>query len=270
MPLKAIIIEDESNLLQLFEIFLNEHSQYEVVQTFSNPLEALEQLPNLTFQVAFIDIEMPQMNGIELAKKISTYNCGAQIVFTTAYVEYALDAIKLGATEYLLKPISPEAIDEITPKLVSKCRHTDILKAYVRQQNQAVIQCFGTFMLKNKEGQIVKWPTRKVEELFAYLIAHGDCIVNKWRVAEELWPNKSLHNIYNSVYLLNKTLKEYKVPISVVNLNEGYKLEFADAVKIDYIEFELLQDKPENIEEALEIVQAFSKKGALFGDKDYV
>lgn len=270
MLLKAIIIEDEINLLQMFEIFLKDHKNYEVIQTFTNPLEALEQLPNLQFDVAFIDIEMPHLNGLELAKKLLEHNCGTQIVFTTAYIHYALDAIKLGATEYLVKPISPEAINEITPKLLERHKHTEILKYAVRKEATINVHCFGTFMLKNKDGQIVKWPTRKVEELFAYLLVNQDTIVNKWRLAEELWPNKSLHNIYNSVYLLNKTLKEYNIPIAVININEGYRLEYPSAIQIDYVQFEQLHDKPENLEEALEIVQTFSKKGPLFADKDYI
>lgn len=270
MRLKAIIVEDELNLLQMFELFLTEHKNYEVVQTFSNPLDALEQLPHLTFDVAFIDIEMPQMNGVELAKKLLEHNFSTQIVFTTAYVQYALDAIKLGAAEYLVKPISMEAIDEITPKLLLKYKHTNILKTVVHKEATINVHCFGAFMLKNKEGQIVKWPTRKVEELFAYLLVNEDAIVNKWRLAEELWPNKSLHNIYNSVYLLNKTLKEYDIPISVVNINEGYKLEYPTTIQIDYVLFEQLKDKPDNLEEALEIVQLISKNGPLFADKDYI
>lgn len=270
MPLKAIIIEDELNLLHMFELFLKEHKHYEVVQTFDNPIEALERLPHLTFDVAFIDIEMPQINGIDLAKKIIEQLSSAQIVFTTAYIQYALDAIKLGAAEYLLKPITIEAIYEITPKLLLSKKNANILKSILHKQETATIQCFGTFTLKNKQGQIVKWPTRKVEELFAFLLMHQDASVNKWVLAEELWPNKSLHNIYNSVYLLNKTLKEYSIPISAIKLNEGYKLEYGEPIKNDYVQFEQLKDKPENVDEALTLVRTISTKGSLFADKDYV
>lgn len=267
--LKTVVVEDEENLLHMLVYFLNAHEAYDVIGAFSNPEEALKQFPALSPDVIFLDIEMPKMNGIELATHIQTEHC--QLVFTTAYTQYALDALKLDASDYLLKPIMPEHIDAITPKLIKKHQ---MQQMYHQANNpsdkkEPLIHCFGTFTVFASPKQAIKWPTRKVEELFAYLLTHNHCIVNKWRLSEDLWPNKGMNNIYNSVYLLNKTLKEFDLPIRVVNKNEGYMLEFLDKVKVDMHAFQNLSDDDISTDEAMDLMCGISKRGALFSDKDY-
>ncbi|OCS92671.1 response regulator [Caryophanon latum] len=267
--LKTVVVEDEENLLHMLVYFLNAHPAYEVVGAFSNPEEALKEFPTLAPDILFLDIAMPKMNGIELATHIQSDNC--QLVFTTAYTHYALDALKLEASDYLLKPIMPENIEAITPKLLKKHKMQQMYNEVndIRNKKEPFIHCFGTFTVFASQEQAIKWPTRKVEELFAYLLTHHQCIVNKWRLSEDLWPNKGMNNIYNSVYLLNKTLKEFHLPIRVVNKNEGYMLEFLEKVKVDMHAFQNLTDEDVSTDEAMDLMCGISKRGSLFSDKDY-
>lgn len=267
--LKAVVVEDEENLLHMLVYFLNAHPQYEVIGAFSNPEEALKEFNALAPDVLFLDIEMPKMNGIELATHVQSDKC--QLVFTTAYTQYALDALKLEASDYLLKPIMPEHIDAITPKLMRRHEMQQMYHAAnsVTVNTEPFIHCFGTFTVFASPDQVIKWPTRKVEELFAYLLTHNQCIVNKWRLSEDLWPNKGMNNIYNSVYLLNKTLKEFAIPIRVVNKNEGYMLEFLNKVKVDMHAFQSLTDDDISTDDAMDLMCGISKRGSLFSDKDY-
>jgi two-component system, LytTR family, response regulator len=266
--IKAVIVEDEVHLLQMMTHFLGQNPNYEVVGAYSNPEEAINKLPHLQFDVAFIDIEMPKINGIELAQTIKSDQY--QFVFTTAYPQYAIDAIKLEASDYLLKPITPEAIDEITGKLQKMKRMRQSLTTIDSPKKPFQIHCAGSFQTITPDEEIVKFPTRKVEELFAYLLVNHQTIVNKWRLAEELWPGKSMNSIYNSVYLLNKTFKEYALPIHVVNLNDGYKLSIEDesAVEIDLFTFETVSEQLSS-KELLTIVNHFSLRGPIFNEKDY-
>ena len=262
--LKAVVVEDEQNLLDLLVYFLKNNAHYEVIGAFHNPEMALQEIPQLAPDVIFLDIEMPKMNGIELATRLKSDRY--QLDFTTAYEQYALEALKLEASEYLLKPITPESIESISPKILK--RNTMIKQFNAPVEKAYSIQCFGSFNV-SAAAQVIKWPTRKVEELFAYLLVHSGCILNKWRIAEDIWPNKGINNIYNSVYLLNKTLKEFDFPISVVNLNEGYKLEIGDSVQIDLLAFNQHNLEDSASKETLELANYISLRGPLFYDKDY-
>lgn len=262
--LKAVVVEDEQNLLDLLVYFLKNNEHYEVIGAFHNPEIALQEIPQLAPDVIFLDIEMPKMNGIELASRIKSD--AYQLVFTTAYEQYALEALKLEASEYLLKPITPESIETISPKILKR---NTMLKQFNAPVEKAYrIQCFGSFYV-SAAAQAIKWPTRKVEELFAYLLMHSGCILNKWRIAEDIWPKKGINNIYNSVYLLNKTLKEFDFPISVINLNEGYKLEIDDSVQIDFLSFDTHNLEDLASKRTLELANYISSRGPLFYDKDY-
>lgn len=100
---KCVIVDDEPIATKYLTLFVEQISELELVKTFFNPLEALDYLEKEQIDVVFLDIQMPQMSGIEIAKKISNKSL---FIFTTAYAEYAVEGFDLAATDYLLKPIS--------------------------------------------------------------------------------------------------------------------------------------------------------------------
>ncbi len=101
--MKAIIIDDEVHCTESLSILLEKYSDVKVTRVFYNPLDALKVIEQLDFDILFIDIEMPELNGLEFVNAIDCNSC--HIVFTTAYDEYAIRAFKLNAFDYLLKPI---------------------------------------------------------------------------------------------------------------------------------------------------------------------
>ena len=105
--MKAIIIDDEKNGIEMLEYLLEKNcNDVEIVATFLNPKQAVKEIPILKPDVIFLDIDMPGMNGFELLQNLTPFNF--QVVFTTAYNEYAIDAFKVNAVDYLLKPIETE------------------------------------------------------------------------------------------------------------------------------------------------------------------
>src|SRR5439155_6816777 len=80
----------------------------------TDPEEALRQLRETTVDALFLDIEMPGLNGFELLKRLDPK---PQVVFTTAYDQYAVKAFEANGTDYLLKPVSPEALDRAVGRL---------------------------------------------------------------------------------------------------------------------------------------------------------
>lgn len=269
--LRTIIIEDEIHVLNMMTYFINDNEQYNLIATFSNPLEALKQAPLLNADVLFIDIEMPGMNGIELAKKLKTED--NQIVFTTAYAQYAIDAFRIQATDYLLKPVTPEAITSITERLKKTKEVNRLMTTIQKKATYPLIQCFGTFKVMNKEQKLLKWPTRKTEELFAYMLTYQHQVINKWVIADAIWPDKDgekgIHNVHNTVYLLKKILKEYGFPVAVNTVHDGYILQFEKPLFVDFYVFQQLDENTELMDYVLEVVNQYSNVGPLFADKDY-
>lgn len=104
MAFRILIVDDEEQILQALETFFSLRG-YEVV-TCSDPAKALERVRMERFHVALLDINMPQMTGIELLKQIKDARPTVQVVMMTAYttIEKAIECVEHGASDYLLKP----------------------------------------------------------------------------------------------------------------------------------------------------------------------
>ena len=102
MPLTCIIVDDEPLAVKLMESFVAKTPDLELLASFTDSVEAInavkEQKPNLLF----LDIQMPDLNGMELAHMIPTET---RIIFTTAFKEYAFESYEVSALDFLLKPI---------------------------------------------------------------------------------------------------------------------------------------------------------------------
>lgn len=101
MKLNAIIIDDEPLARQLLQDFAEKVPFLEICGTFSNGLDALEKLRKTAIDLVFLDIQMPDITGLELLQAVPHK---PQVIFTTAYAEYAVEGFNLDATDYLLKP----------------------------------------------------------------------------------------------------------------------------------------------------------------------
>lgn len=101
--IRCIIIDDEPLAGQLLAAYAERSADLHLAGTFSNPIEALHFLGENAIDLLFLDIQMPELSGIQLMK---IANGKYQIVLTTAYEQYALESYEFAVTDYLLKPIS--------------------------------------------------------------------------------------------------------------------------------------------------------------------
>lgn len=234
---KVVIVEDEKPILELMKVIIGRNPHCTIIGAFNNPLEALANLPELRPDIAFLDVEMPKMNGLELAQRMMDFTDHTRIIFTTAYKQYALDAFKVYAFDYILKPVTPAAIERVTNQLMKLDRSSVPVEPQVRH---ASIRCFGGFEVRNPEGVLVRWPTRKTEELFAYLLCHPGRDISKWQLADMLWPemseDRASHNLHNTIYRLKKIMKEQEIGMDVIKSNDGYTLDTLNCV-YDLLEF---------------------------------
>lgn len=117
--MKAIIVEDEFLAQQELSWLIKEHSQMEIVASFDDGLDVLKFLQNNKVDVIFLDINIPSLDGVMLAKNISQFAEKPFIVFITAWKEHAVEAFELEAFDYILKPYQESRIVSMLQKLES-------------------------------------------------------------------------------------------------------------------------------------------------------
>ena len=103
MILKCAIVDDEPLALELLKSYVKKTPVLELNGAYSSAIEAMKMLPDNPVDLLFLDIQMPELNGLEFSHMVPE---DTRIVFTTAFGQYALDGYKVNALDYLLKPIS--------------------------------------------------------------------------------------------------------------------------------------------------------------------
>lgn len=113
MPLKCVAIDDELPALQLMQKYIGDHPKLHLVQLFTDAVSASEYLKTATVDLLFVDINMPDITGLDLVRSLTH---PPMIIFTTAYKKFAIDGFELDAVDYLLKPISFERFSKAVQK----------------------------------------------------------------------------------------------------------------------------------------------------------
>ena len=113
---KIAIIDDEKDILEVLETFLNRSGKV-TVKTFNNPVNGLSEVQGGGYDLVLLDIMMPQMDGIDVLKKIKETTPEVEVVMMTAYttLERTIDAHKYGAKNYLTKPF--ESLKQVQEKV---------------------------------------------------------------------------------------------------------------------------------------------------------
>jgi DNA-binding LytR/AlgR family response regulator len=117
MKLKCLIVDDEPPATRILENYIEKVSFLEKAGVFNDSLKALEFLNSNKVDVIFLDIQMPQLTGLQISRIISK---DIKVIFTTAYPDFALEGFELNATDYLLKPIAFERFYQAATKLIEE------------------------------------------------------------------------------------------------------------------------------------------------------
>jgi two-component system response regulator LytT len=119
MPLKALVVDDEAPARSELRYLLAEAGGVEVVGEASSAKEALQLIRALSYDVVFLDIDMPGLSGMQLAEALGEAEHTPAVVFVTAHSEHAVKAFEVEATDYLVKPVEVarlrRAIERLTP-----------------------------------------------------------------------------------------------------------------------------------------------------------
>lgn len=123
--MKAIIVDDERLARAELRRLLGDFPAIEILDEAQNASEAIRKIKELKPDVVFMDIQMPDTNGIEVMKHLKTLPDIPKVVFVTAFDEHAIDAFRLNALDYLLKPVDPDVLSETINKLIQSDEEED-------------------------------------------------------------------------------------------------------------------------------------------------
>ncbi|WP_299099153.1 LytTR family DNA-binding domain-containing protein [uncultured Winogradskyella sp.] len=127
--MKALIIDDEKKARQVLQILVEENCpKITSILQADNLLTGVELIKQQAPNIVFLDIEMPEHSGLEILNFIEKEVHNFEIIFTTAYSEYAIQAFQLSAIDYLLKPVRPSQVKEAVDKAVKFLGNTQINK----------------------------------------------------------------------------------------------------------------------------------------------
>lgn len=269
--LNAIIVEDEYLSIERLKKLLEQTKKINVCATYANPLDALEECETINPQVAFLDIEMPEINGLELAEKLIEKIKDICIVFVTAYNEYAVDAFELSALDYLLKPISKERLNKTVDRIASNVKVNN-------KDTKVIIKCMGGFEVivkKDNEENTIKFRTSKAEEILALMISNKDKPISTDYIIELLWGEfeveKAMVNVHTSIHYLRKAIKALGTEDFIKSSKGHYYIKY-DEISCDVYEIEKLIEKAEKGDYTIEELENINRlyNGSLFDGKDYL
>ncbi|MCM3699327.1 response regulator [Paenibacillus macerans] len=239
--MRVILVDDERLALNYMERLLMKLADVEIVGKFTDPIKGMSEILRERVDVLFLDISLPEINGIELAERILESKPEIHIVFVTAYNEYAIKAFELNALDYLLKPIRAERLAKTVDRIQMRLKAG---QEDVTAFEQVVKIClFKQVTVEARQGQpvLLQWRTTKAQELFLYLLQHRGRLVRKSTLIDVLWPEyeteKVNSQLYTAVYHIRKTLKPYGDHFQIVNAMEGYILN-THQVRLDIDEWE--------------------------------
>lgn len=226
--------------MEQFEIECEDISEVEVIGKLQLPSKAIQFVKENKVDLAVLDIEMPEMNGIELGKRLREIQPDIVIIYITGYENYALDAFKVYAAAYILKPFDAEEIVHAitTAKLLLKGKKKEVFA-----------KTFGRFDIFVKD-QLISFTNTKAKELLALCVDHQGGTVTMEEVIDKLWEDREydekVKNLYRkTIVQLTATLKQAGAEDIFVN-QRGACYIVKENIDCDY--YDLLMEKTEAVD----------------------
>lgn len=160
--MKIFVLDDEPAILKHTAKLIMECIPDAELFPFGDPDTLLEAIPDTEPDIAFLDIEVGYISGMELARSIKAAHPMCNIVFCTGYSEYAAQAFGVGASDYLLKPVTADKISHALAQL----RHP---REWIMPEHRLCVRCFGEFEVFF-DGKALSTLPKRAKELFAYLV----------------------------------------------------------------------------------------------------
>jgi len=232
MGIKILLLDDEKPALTSIEFAVKQAEPDAETHAEQNPYDALEYIRSNPVNVIMCDIEMPGMSGIEFAKQAKDILHNVNIIFVTAYSEYAVEAFRQRASGYLLKPVRIENVKKELENLRNPIAPP--------QDERLRAVCFGRFEVYAGD-ELVKFSRVAEKEILAYLIDLRGGGANTKELCGALWedPDEAVSRkgyfrvLYNG---LRKTLESYGYG-DVLIKKQNYFAIRPELINCDYFDF---------------------------------
>lgn len=222
--MKTILVDDEPMALEVLKHMLSPYADINIIGSYTRPADALKSIKEEKPDIIFLDIEMGDLNGLKLAENFMRELDKVEIVFVTAYSQYAVDAFEINAIDYLLKPIQENRL----LKSVERLRENFNEKKIETIKNSLKVYSFGGFQVLDNMGNSLNWRTQKSKELFAYLLSKQERPVSKTVIMETIFPDrdpdKASTLLHTTIYQLRKGLEKLGYSNGIIFSDESYQL----------------------------------------------
>lgn len=241
MRLKTILVDDDLWSMKQFEVEC-QSEDIEFKGEFDNAIDALSFVENNRIDLALLDVKMPDIDGINLGKKLKEINPDIIIIFISAYEEYIKEAmLDVKAEHYLLKPYNRADVEKVLETV-------GYLSARFRKR--VMVKTFGDFDIF-VDGMLLEFKNQKAKELFAICIDNVGGEVTMKRVVEKLWEDRNYDDKVKRLYrkaiiYLNNIFEQYGVEYIFTSTRGNCHVNRKDMI-CDY--YEVLDGK--NIKETL-------------------
>lgn len=226
--IKCVIVEDEFPAREELKFFIKNNKNFEIEKEFENPIDALKFIEGNNVDVIFLDINMPQLDGMTLGKIIHRVNSKIKLVFISAYKDFAVDAFEIKAFDYILKPYSEDRITSVLEALNEEISKNDISskdlsikKITVNLDSKMVVLSTKNILYieaDEKESHIFteeamyssKLKISQLEKILdetTFFRCHRSYIINIDKIVEvEPW--------FNGTYILKVSNSNFKIAVS--------------------------------------------------------
>lgn len=230
-------IDDEKNALEYITRKIKSVEPDAEVYSFDNAKEAIESAKTIKFDVAFMDIQMPEMDGITLAKTFKKINPKSNMIFVTGYSEYTMDAFSVDASGYLLKPVTKEQVRHALDNLRYPLSVAD--------GPSVCMQCFGDFEIFVNQKP-VHFKYAKSKEVIAFLVDRKGALCSNGEVIVNIWDDDDDHSAYYRSIMkdIHDTFEELGIG-DVFNRERAGASIITDKIRCDYYDY--LKGTPDGI-----------------------
>jgi DNA-binding LytR/AlgR family response regulator len=222
--MNIVICDDEQEYIEDVEkhinLYFSEHGLSFELYKYSNSHDILSS--NMDFDIAFLDIEMDDANGIEIGRALQKSNPETVLIFITAYNHYLDNALDLGITRFFDKPIDSKRFYEGLEKAISKVDNLEI-KFYLKDKNKGVVA------VKSKDIIFVENHNRKTRVITKYDEYISNDHIKVWRTRL----NKSYFEIPHNSYIVNTNYITYFCKDYII-LNEKYNVPIAYSKRVEF------------------------------------
>ena len=197
--MRILYVDDDPLAVKLFEIAAKELADITKLNTFLSPAKALCFAKENPVDAAFLDVEMPEMTGLELARRLRAVHPSTRVFFVTAHDQYALEAFGVDAMGYLLKPYSREQLAAEMDK-ARRMRGAPQKTVYIQ-----TIPSFDVYI----DGELLPITSPKPKELLALMVDRGGSPVSTGQAISILWEDRLSDERTKALYRMTfKRLRE--------------------------------------------------------------